>query len=140
MKTMRFLWLGALLLSCGLSQAQVSVTVNSRAPVWRPPVTTERYYYIPEIETYYDVRSSEYIYVNDGMWVRRRSLPVVHRNYDLNGCRKVVINDYRGNAPYVYYTTHKVKYVKGHGNGHAYGHYKHKNKGHGHKGHGHGRH
>lgn len=111
--------MGLLLLVFNLSNAQRSITVYGKAPDWGPSVTTERYYYIPDLETYYDVRSREYIYLNDGIWVRRTSLPTAYRNYDLYAGRKVIINDYSGNAPYVYYSTHKVKYVKSYKNSKA---------------------
>lgn len=113
MKTKAFFWSAALVMLFQVATAQVSVSVNIGAPAWGPAVTTERYYYMPDIDTYYDLSSREYIYVNDGYWVRRRTLPVVYRDYDFYRGRTVVIHDYRGAAPYVHYTTHKVKYAKG---------------------------
>jgi len=134
MKAVKYLMFGMILFT-GIANAQVSVNLNVDVPLWGPRVTTERYYYMPDIETYYDVPTREYIYVDNGDWVRARSLPVMYRDYDLYRGRKVVITDYRGNAPYVFYNTHRVKYVKAykvkhyHGNGHRKGH-----------GHGRGRH
>jgi hypothetical protein len=116
-----------MVLFTGIAKAQVSVNVSIKAPAWGPPVTTERYYYMPDIETYYDVPTREYIYIDNGSWVRARNLPVIYRDYDLYRGRKVIINDYRGNAPYVFYNTHRVKYVKAytvkhyHGKGHKHG-------------------
>jgi len=40
-------------------------------------------------------------------------LPRQYRNYDLYNGYKVVMTDYRGNAPYTYYKEHKRKYAKG---------------------------
>lgn len=113
MKTKTFFWTSALLMLIQVANAQVSVSVNIGTPAWGPTVTTERYYYMPDIETYYDIHSREYIYVNNGYWVRQRTLPVAYRDYDFYRGRTVIINDYRGAAPYVHYTTHKVKYAKG---------------------------
>ena len=56
---------------------------------------------------------SNYVYLNNGRWVRARSLPSVYRNYDLYNEYKVVLNDYRGDRPYDNFKTHKVKYGKG---------------------------
>lgn len=133
MKTKSYFWIAALVMLFQVSTAQVSVSVNiGTAPAWGPSVTTERYYYMPDIETYYDIHSREYIYLNNGYWVRHRTLPVVYRDYDLRRGRTVIIHDYRGRAPYVHYTTHKVKYVKGPKYHKHQKHWKHKNKGHRH--------
>jgi hypothetical protein len=94
------------------SNAQPAVNQNPDIPDWGVPVTTARYYYIPDIETYYDVTSNEYIYFNNGNWTRSTSVPAAYKNYDWEGGRKIPINDYRGNAPHVFYNIHKVKYVK----------------------------
>jgi hypothetical protein len=131
MKTAKHLLAALFLL--GITHSHAQVNINIGIPAWGVPVTTERYYYIPDLETYYDIPSREYIYIHDGRWVRTATLPVVYRHYDLYGGRKVIINDYHGNAPYAYYNVHKVKYIKagkphkvwvnkhGHGNGNGHG-------------------
>ncbi len=137
MKTLKYL-LPALFFLPFFANAQVAVNVNIGIPAWGVPVTTERYYYIPDIETYYDIPSREYIYLHDGMWVRSAAVPVVYRDYDFYRGRKIIINDYRGDAPYAFYNIHRVKYVRayrphkvwvrsyrGHGHGHAYGRRRH---------------
>ena len=43
----------------------------------------EDYYYYPEIENYFDVRSSVYIYFDHGNWVRSRYLPRYCSDYDV---------------------------------------------------------
>lgn len=112
MKTLYCLVIGVLM-SNTFSFAQVSVNVNVGIPAWGVPVTTERYYYLPDIETYYDIPSREYIYLRDGLWVRSASVPVIYQRYDFHRGRKIVITDYRGNAPYAFYNVHRVKYVPG---------------------------
>lgn len=48
------------------SQAQIKVNVNvGTPPVWGPVVTTQRYYFLPEIDTYYDIRDSQYLTLNN---------------------------------------------------------------------------
>jgi hypothetical protein len=54
-----------------------------------------------------------FIYYGGGKWVHRTYLPGRYRNYDLYGGYKVVMKDYRGNAPYTYFKEHKTKYARG---------------------------
>jgi hypothetical protein len=51
-----------------------------------------RYYYLPDIECYYDVRNREFIYMEDGQWMFGRSLPPVYAWFDLNNCFIVALN------------------------------------------------
>jgi hypothetical protein len=139
MKTLKYLIAATVLFNFAYTRAQVAVNVNIGIPAWGVPVTTERYYYIPDIETYYDIPSREYIYLHDGVWVRSVSVPVVYRNYDFYRGRKIIINDYRGNAPYAFYNVHRVKYVPAYRTRTVYVKEKHHNHGRGH-GHGHHRH
>jgi hypothetical protein len=101
------------LISVGITtKAQVHVNVNLGAPpVWGPTVTTEEYYYLPDIQSYYDIRQSQFIYLNNGTWIRSNSLPRRYKTYNLNTGQVIVINDYHGSSPYINYKTHKVKYV-----------------------------
>lgn len=115
MKTIKYFLIGIVFLSFSYTQAQVSVNVNiGTPPAWGPVGYTDvRYYYLPDLETYYDVSTSNYVYLNNGRWVRTRSLPSAYRNYDLYNEYKVVLNDYRGDRPYDNFKNHKVKYGKG---------------------------
>ncbi|WDO11901.1 hypothetical protein MH928_11230 [Flavobacterium sp. WW92] len=115
MKSSKRLIFGMLLLISAISQAQVNVNVNiGNPPAWGPVGYTDvRYYYIPDIETYYDIQTSDYIYISKGKWIHGRTLPVAYRNYDLYGGYKVVLTDYRGNTPYANFKAHKIKYAKG---------------------------
>lgn len=112
---MKKLALALMLLMGVLSHAQLSVNVNiGTPPSWGPAgYDDSRYYYLPDIDTYYDVNRSQYIYINNGQWARASRLPSRYRGYDLYGGYKVVLNDYRGDAPYTYHKTHITKYPKG---------------------------
>lgn len=103
------------LLLAGSLQAQVSVNVNIGSPPQWGPVgySNVQYYYLPDVEAYYDVPSSRFIYYDGGVWVHRTYLPGRYRNYDLYKGYKVVMTDYRGNTPYIHFKQHKVKYAKG---------------------------
>lgn len=96
-------------------QAQVTVNVNvGTPPAWGPAENTQvRYYYLPDVEAYYDVPSAQFIYYSGGVWVHRKYLPSQYRNYDLYGGYKVIMTDYHGNTPYVQFKEHKVQYAKG---------------------------
>jgi hypothetical protein len=115
MKALRLVVVGLLLFYAGTAYAQISVNVNIGAPpVWGPSGYSDvRYYYIPDVEAYYDVPSAMFIYLNGGTWVHRTYLPSRYRNYDLYNGYKVVMTDYRGDAPYSHFSDHKVKYAKG---------------------------
>ena len=101
------------LLFITISQAQVSVSVNfGTPPVWAPADRVEtQYYYLPEIDSYYDVPAERFIYLNNGRWIRSKELPTRYTNYNLRGGKVVYLTDYRGNSPYKYHKSHKVKYV-----------------------------
>jgi hypothetical protein len=117
MKTFKLLITTAFIMILSLSQAQVSVNVNlGKPPVWGPVVTTEEYYFLPDINSYYDIRQSQFIYLNNGVWIRNKSLPRKYSSYNLNGGNVVIIDDYRGKIPYSKYKIHKVKYFKGNKN------------------------
>ena len=115
MKTLKLVVAGIFLLVSGMVQSQVSVNVNiGTPPLWGPVgFTNVQYYFLPDVQAYYDIRATQFIYSNNGKWYRSRYLPGPYRNYDLYGGYKVVLNDYHGTRPYVYYNNHKVKYHKG---------------------------
>ncbi len=98
------------------SQAQVSVNVSIGARPAPEPVIVHaepRYYYLPEIESYYDIPNRQYVFIDNGIWVRRASLPVVYSRYNVYSRPRIVVENYYGNAPYTYYKGHKAKYYKG---------------------------
>jgi hypothetical protein len=113
MKTLKLFVFGLLFIATTQSQAQVSVNVNfGTPPVWAPADRVEtQYYYLPEVDAYYDVPAQRFIYISNGGWIRSERLPARYSNYDLRGGRVVYLTDYRGNSPYVYHKKHKVKYV-----------------------------
>jgi hypothetical protein len=115
MKTLKLIIIGMVLFLTGAVQAQVSVSVNvGSPPLWGPVGYSEvQYYYLPDVNAYYDVPSSMFIYYDGGTWVHRTYLPSRYRNYDLYSGYKVVMTDYHGNTPYIHYKEHKTKYAKG---------------------------
>jgi len=159
MKKLKLIAVGIVLLVSSAIHAQVSVSVNiGTPPAWGPVgYSNVDYYYLPDVQAYYDIRASQFIYFGGRTWIRSRYLPGQYRNYDLYNGYKVVLNDYHGSRPYSNFKNHKVKYYKGYhgkpqksiGSNRNYNHNEYKNNGNngnGHKqgngdnGHGNGKH
>ncbi len=64
-------------------------------PNWAPAydnVEEVHYYYLPDIEVYYDVWRNEYVYQNQGNWVYSAYMPSNYSNYNVNDGFVVVLN------------------------------------------------
>ncbi len=92
-------------------KAQVRFNVNANIgsqPIWGPVgYDAVQYYYLPAIDTYYDVPQHLFIYQVKGRWITSAHLPRPYRNYDLYRGYKVVINE---NRPYLRNRVYKEKY------------------------------
>ena len=119
MKTLKLIIIGIALFLSGAANAQVSVNINvGSPPLWGPAGYNEvQYYYIPDVESYYDVPSAMFIYYEGGVWVRRANLPRRYYGYDLYNGYKVVLVDYHGISPYDNHNSYKIKYKKGYKGG-----------------------
>ena len=133
------------------AQVQVSVSVNMDVqPNWGPTgYDRADFYYMPDIEVYYNIPQRQFVYMDGGRWIFAAALPERCRDYDLYRGYKVVINEPQ---PWLHHEMYRTRYVQyrncrdrqpvlrddrhrgdpdgpghGHGNGHAYGH----DKGHG---------
>ncbi len=115
MKSFKLILIALFFIASNAVDAQVSVNVNiGSPPTWGPVGYSQvEYYYLPDIESYYDIRQSQFIYFGSGKWVYSRHLPAHHRNYNLYNGYKVVLTDYHGRTPYTHFKTHKSKYYKG---------------------------
>jgi hypothetical protein len=115
MRRLKILLIAILTIFGGILQAQISVNLHiGTPPPWAPSGHTDiRFYYLPDVEAYYDVQSSLFIYQSGKKWVHRSHLPARYRNYNLYNGRKVMMSDYRGNSPYTHFREHKMKYGKG---------------------------
>jgi hypothetical protein len=120
MKILKKITLALFLIAATANYAQVSIHVNlGSPPQWGPVGYSEvSYYYLPDIESYYDIHAERFIYFSNGVWIRSQHLPHRYRNYDLYNGYKVVLNDYHGSTPYSHYREHKGKYYKGYNPGH----------------------
>ena len=88
-----FIWL---LMGCG--PVLITSRPASPPPPWFYPNRLEvvRYVYFPELTIYYDLNTSMYVYLDGGVWIRRKVLPPRYRSYNLRRSRYVRIRDYRG--------------------------------------------
>lgn len=99
------------------SKADVNVTIGL-APDWGPIGYPDvRYYYIPDVQAYYDRNWAMFTFMNNGVWISRYQLPVVYRNYDLYSGYKVVLVGYKGHNPHKNHHSYKLKYPKGYNAG-----------------------
>jgi hypothetical protein len=93
-----FLMIATLFLLSSLP-AQVSLGLNFNVgsqPVWGPTGYDHvEYYYLPDIEAYYNVPQHLFIYQVQGRWISRSRLPSRYSNYDFYNSYKVVVNERR---------------------------------------------
>jgi hypothetical protein len=117
MKNQKLLLLATVLFISYSTRAQVetnktTTTITTTLPDWGVAgMDHARYYYLPDIETYYDIQGRKFVYMKDGNWVKTTKLPVVYKDYDLYSGYKVVLSDDK--APYSDFDKMKVKYIKG---------------------------
>jgi hypothetical protein len=79
-----------------IANAQLRVHVNlniGSQPDWGPTGYDHvDYYYMPDVDAYYDVPSHQYVYFENNVWVHRAYLPERYRGYDMYHGYKVVVN------------------------------------------------
>ncbi len=109
MIALKMLGIGLLMMVMQVAIGQVIVVGNP--PAWGPVGYTEvRYYYIPDVHSYYDISTSRFIYYENSKWIRSAYLPAQYRSYDLYRGYKQPIRGYKGNSPYIFYPAYKIKY------------------------------
>lgn len=59
------------------------------APAYYPGV---RYYYIPDIEAFYDLSNQDFVYLDDGQWLFSYGLPAIYSGFDLFGAFIVALD------------------------------------------------
>ena len=137
MKRLKFTLVAISLFTVGYSNAQISandtcgtncriITVeNSNGsvskyastiapPLWGPVgYTRARYYYLPDVEAYYDIYTSRFIYLHGDNWIFNKELPSQYANYDIDHGYKVVLTGYKGDTPYARFNEDKKKFPVG---------------------------
>ncbi|MDG4950932.1 hypothetical protein NLM59_08340 [Weeksellaceae bacterium KMM 9724] len=112
MKAIKIFVFSLLFVFTAQAQAQVTVNVNmGNPPAWAPAKGAKaQYYYLPEIDAYYDVQLARFIYLDNAKWVRSEKLPLKFKHYDLRKGKIIYLTDYKGKSPYKYHKKHKAKY------------------------------
>jgi hypothetical protein len=81
-------------LTIQVADAQLRIHVNiGSQPAWGPVGYAHAdYYYMPDIDAYYDIPAHQYIYFDNNAWVRGAYLPERYGDYDIYHGYKVVVN------------------------------------------------
>ena len=103
--------IGVASLSSISTQAQVNVSINiGSQPQWGPTGYDHvDYYYLPDMDVYYNVPAKQYVYLENGRWISRNNLPSRYRGYNLYNSYKVVMNNPK---PYLAHQSHLQQYSK----------------------------
>ncbi|MES2487968.1 MAG: hypothetical protein V4619_08395 [Bacteroidota bacterium] len=91
------------------ANAQISLNINiGSQPDWGPVGYDHvDYYYMPDVDAYYDVPNHQYIYLSNNTWTRRSYLPAAY-NFNPYTSYKVVVNEPR---PWTRATVYRTKYA-----------------------------
>jgi hypothetical protein len=82
-------------------------------PQWAPSYYDgARYYYLPDIECYYDIYSREFIFLNNAQWIYSPYIPSVYYDFNLNNSFVVIVNSniYQPWMHHQYYVSHFPRY------------------------------
>lgn len=162
----KFIFTAAVLFGClsfKIADAQIHVSLGVNIvsqPEWGPVgYDHAEYYYMPDIDAYYDVPAHQYVYYDNNVWVHARMLPSRY-HFDRYHSYKVVVNqrnpwehqadiraryaNYRGRTDQVIIRDSRDEHYRNHwhDNGNHYGPRDHGDRGndHGDRGRGHGDH
>ena len=104
----------SLLSSCDLyTYSTVGVQIHYENPQWAPPYSAGvRYYYLPDIEAYYDLSARDFVYLSNGQWYYSASCPSNYAGFDLSNCFTVTldVNIYQPWMHHQYYVSHYPRY------------------------------
>lgn len=111
MKSLNYTLAAFLLMFSLQTNAQLSVSINlgSTSHCGGYYENQVRYYYLPEIEAYYDINAAVFIYNSPRGWIRTTYLPEYCQNYNFNRGYKIALT-YRGPSPYVNFSYDREKY------------------------------
>jgi len=95
-------------LAAPAAQAQVNINAQFGHPTWGPAAPAgAQYYYVPEIDGYYDLASRNYLVQRNGHWAPVAAVP----GYNPASFHPVVV-DYRGRQPWTQYRDHHARYYR----------------------------
>ncbi|MFD2162955.1 hypothetical protein ACFSJU_11175 [Paradesertivirga mongoliensis] len=94
----------------GVAAQETLKPAISTQPLWGPTgYNLAAYYYLPDIEVYYDVPEKKFIILEQGKWVHSFTLPEKLKDFDLFSAYKVVLNRPH---PYYNFKAHKSRYAR----------------------------
>jgi hypothetical protein len=101
--------LGCLSFKSTSAQIHLSVGINiGSQPDWGPVGYDHAdYYYMPDIDAYYDVNGHQYVYFDNNVWIHSAALPPRYSNYDVYHGYKVVVNE---RTPWVHNNVYRKRY------------------------------
>ena len=94
------------------SQAQIrfNVGINLGIPGWIPGGYAQAdYYYLPEIDAYYNVPQRRFVYFDGYNWVFAASLPSMYADFDLYNCHRLPVYESR---PYLHADIYRERYAQ----------------------------
>lgn len=97
-------------LTVKIAGAQISLNINiGSQPAWGPVGYDHvDYYYLPDIDAYYDINAHQYVYYDNNGWVHGAILPPRFGSFDVYRSYKVVVNE---RTPWVRNDVYKRKYA-----------------------------
>jgi hypothetical protein len=103
--------ISSLLFSSAQAQIKLNVNINiGDQPTWVANQDAADYYYLPDIDCYYDVKERVYVYREVNVWRRSPSLPPKYKNYDFRNKHAISIKGQ--DKPYLHHDQNKQKYMK----------------------------
>lgn len=95
-------------LAAPAAHAQVRVNAQYGHPAWGPAAPAgAQYYYVPEIDGYYDLAARNYLVQRNGRWTPMANV----QGYNPASFHPVVVN-YRGRQPWAQYNDHHARYYR----------------------------
>lgn len=82
-------------------------------PAWAPDYYYgTRYYYFPDIQTYYDIFTGDFVYLLNGQWLFTPQLPMIYQGFNLNNAFIVIVSRdiYQPWMHHHYYNSHYPRY------------------------------
>ena len=82
-------------------------------PAWAPDYYMgTRYYYFPDIETYYDLHTQSFVYLQNGRWLFVQTLPAIYSRFNLRDAFIVIVdrNVYDPWMHHQFYNSHYPRY------------------------------
>jgi hypothetical protein len=89
-----------------------SLGIQYDSPSWAPPFQTGvRYYYLPDIEAYFDLSTANFVYLDNGQWIFSINPPPIYAGYDLFNGFYVALN-YNVYQPWMYHQNYLYHYPR----------------------------